>query len=683
MSTLFEEDPKYKNLQSIGNSLSVKLGDTFVEVWRDGGLLFRKELDPREKSPELRLLIVELILDYNAQRTKLANVFPIKSRQTISNWIDSYDKYGVLGLINSTKNQGNSNRSKGNKARQHESERMLKNQESDKLQLTLEDVKVPEVKPIKDENEPYAEPKKSQANRYAGVFVVMILLVSKYKWFNWIIGFFGETYKIFQVFVLMSIKNIRSIEQLKNVRSKEAGAVLGIGKIPSLTGVREMFYSAAKKKLSISILARFFSWQIAGGFISNRFWFTDGHVLPYSGHNKMHMIYNTKKRELEPGCINFVSCDISGKIIDFEIKEGGSGLREHIINLHKKWKSHFSEKEYPIHIFDREGDGCEFFYELVTLNCPFVTWEKGGNRKKLYEIPKTDFIHKTTVNGIEYLYFEDQKKFVYTDENKKEHPFTLRRFYLINTSTKKRTSALAYNGKTELSQQDCIYAILNRWGASENTFKHMGDRQPMSYRPGFKLVESKNQTIKNPEIKIIDKEIKSKTKEYQQKCEKLSEKEKKHNKAGGVRANDAYSKLKSEIIKLKTEISELSKQKSNLAERIDISGLEEYKNFKEHDNEGKNLFDFAGSLVWNARKLGIEILEQLYPYKNDVVDLFYAIINSHGTIKIDEKEIRVTLEPLQQASRRVAQIDFCKKLTEFGAKTPMKKSMIIQVAKMD
>ncbi len=53
------------------------------------------------------------------------------------------------------------------------------------------------------------------------------------------------------------------------------------------------------------------------------------------------------------------------------------------------------------------------------------------------------------------------------------------------------------------------------------------------------------------------------------------------------------------------------------------------------------------------------------------------------TIKINEKEIRVTLEPLQQASRRVAQIDFCKKLTEFGAKTPMKKSMIIQVAKMD
>ena len=395
----------------------------------------------------------------------------------------------------------------------------------------------------------------------------------------------------------------------------------------------------------------------------------------------MHVIYNTKKRELEPGCMNFVSCDIKGKIIDFEIKEGGSGLREHIINLHDKWKEHFCETQYPIHVFDREGDGCDFFFELVKRNCPFVTWEKGSNRKKLYSLPETDFIHKITVNSVVYLFFETQKKFISTDENKKEHPFTLRRFYVINTATKKRTSALAYNDKTELSQQDCIYAILNRWGASENTFKHMGNQQPMSYRPGFMLLKSDNQSIPNPEIKAIDKKIKSIDKEYLSKCKKLSEKDKKLNKSGKVRANDTYSKLKSEIIKLKIEKSQLSQQKSELPERVDVSGLENYRDFEKHDNEGKNLFDFVGSLVWNVRKKGVEILEQLYPYKNDVVDLFYAIINCHGTIQISATEIRVILEPLQQTSRRVAQIDFCKKITEMGAKTKMKKAMIIQVGK--
>ena len=281
----------------------------------------------------------------------------------------------------------------------------------------------------------------------------------------------------------MKAVNIILNSDLKNVRLGEAGAILGIGKISSLPLVWEMFYTEAKKGLSLPLINAFFRWQIASSQVSSRFWFTDGHVLPYSGKEKMHKVFNTKKRETEPGCINFVSCDISGKVVDFQIKEGGAGLREHI----------------------------------------------------------------------------------------------------INTKTQKRTSALAFPGQTDLSQADCIYAILNRWGASENTFKHSGSRHPTSYRPGFKLLKS------------------------------------------------------------------------------------------------KNLFDFAGVLVWNARKKGIEMLKQLYPFENDVVDLFYAIVNCHGTVQISAKEIIVTLEPLQQSSRRIAQVDFCRKLTQLGPKTPMKKNMIIKV----
>jgi hypothetical protein len=86
-------------------------------------------------------------------------------------------------------------------------------------------------------------------------------------------------------------------------------------------------------------------------------------------------------------------------------------------------------------------------------------------------------------------------------------------------------------------------------------------------------------------------------------------------------------------------------------------------------------------LVWNARKKAVEILKQLYPFENDVVDLFYAIVDCHGTVQVNATEIIVTLEPLQQSSRRIAQIDFCRKLTQMGAKTPMKKNMIIQVSK--
>lgn len=664
---------------SLGNSLMIKKGNDFVEIWRNGGFLFRRELDTRNKSPEFRLLVIYLSKDYAAHKTKLASIFSL-SRQTIENWIMSYDNYGLLGLINSTKNIGNTNRTKGNKARTHEAARKTENMKIQAYQLDLEDPQLPDKQDIADEDQPYGASLEQSSNRYAGVLAIIILLIHEYRWFNWLIGFFGESYKIFQIFVLMCAKNICSIEQLKNVRLKEAGAIIGISRIPSLPVVWYMFYQTSKKKLSKTLINSFFVWQVSIGAVCRRFWFTDGHVLLYTGKEKMHKIFNTKRRQTEPGCVNFVTCDIEGKVVDFEIKEGGANLRDHIIELHDKWSEFFVKSEFPVHVFDREGDGCNFFYRLVKKKCPFVTWEKNADKKKLYSLPESDFTGEIRVNGRKYLYFENQKKFTYEDDSEKKHPFTLRRFYIINTATQKRTAGLTHNGNTELSKEDCIYAILNRWGASENTFKHMGSRQPMSYRPGFKLVTSKNQTIANPQIKELEKEIKSKEKEHLKKCKILAGKEKKINNSGQIRSNDIYTRLKSELANIKSEIINLKQKKSELPERVDVSGLENYNNFKIHNNEGKIMFDFVSSLVWNVRKKGVEILCQLYPYKNDVVDLFYAIINCHGSVKINEKEIKIILEPLQQPTRRSAQIDFCRKLTELGVKTPGKKSMIIQVA---
>jgi hypothetical protein len=54
-----------------------------------------------------------------------------------------------------------------------------------------------------------------KSSRYAGIFVYLICLISKSKWLELIIGYFGNAYKIFMFFVLMVGCNIPSIEQLK------------------------------------------------------------------------------------------------------------------------------------------------------------------------------------------------------------------------------------------------------------------------------------------------------------------------------------------------------------------------------------------------------------------------------------------------------------------------------------
>ena len=116
-----------------------------------------------------------------------------------------------------------------------------------------------------------------------------------------------------------------------------------------------------------------------------------------------------------------------------------------------------------------------------------------------------------------------------------------------------------------------------------------------------------------------------------------------------------------------------------MPEKIDVSTLSDYRSFERIDNEGKYLFDFVTASVWNARKQMVDWLKACYRSENDVVDLFYAITDSHGWIRSTAGEVRVRLEPLQQARRRAAQETLCRKLTGLGAQTPTGKLLVIEV----
>jgi hypothetical protein len=154
-------------------------------------------------------------------------------------------------------------------------------------------------------------------------------------------------------------------------------------------------------------------------------------------------------------------------------------------------------------VFDREGSGAEFFAGLVKEGIPFVTWEKHADADKLAALEESRFITEFIFNGKEYGVFEGEKTFTFSPkegETKKDN-VTVRRIYVWNKTSKRRASGLAWTGDMDMSTQECAQAILSRWGASENTFKHRYDRHPWHYHPGFKLVESDQQDIANPEIK--------------------------------------------------------------------------------------------------------------------------------------------------------------------------------------
>ena len=256
------------------------------------------------------------------------------------------------------------------------------------------------------------------------------------------------------------------------------------------------------------------------------------------------------------------------------------------------------------------------------------------------------------------------------DAEQPEHRFDLRRVVMHNLRTNHRVSVLCWDADLQLSMQDIATGMLNRWGKSANTFKHIQTRHPYNYHPGFGVSESEKQDIANPQIKVLEQKITTTQK-------KLAKLYKEHSKAkpsqkqdGSERMNSLHKRLTDTIAAEEALLKKLKDDKAKLPERIDVTGLSDYKSFKVIDNEGKNLFDFVTTSVWNARCQLLDWLDDLYAKDQDRVDLLYAIFNCHGWIRSDDNWVVVRMEPLQQPSRRYAQEQLCRKLMGLGVRIP-------------
>lgn len=644
-------------------------------------------------TPAKRIFIVRLV-ELKVNQTRLAEKLNI-SRQTIHNYVERKEHFGLEGLINSyhaspdtsLQEQRKKNLAKrpgGNLSRKLEEIRRKKRAEAKKDQGSKPTQRSfpfsaegkNEGNGISLEEQPFVEQHDWLESRYAGVFVYIVHLFSQSKLLSLFGKHFGNGYKIFMIFILMAARNIRSLEQLKNVRSREAGIILGLGCLPSKPVIWNWFYRAAHLNVAQKVLNDFFRYQIRGGLVGCFFLFTDGHLLPYTGKEQVHCGYSTQRSIPLPGQTNMVTCDATGRIIDFDIQEGTGNLRDHISVFFDKWQDDIPAS--ALHVFDREGYGSAFFFGLKNKGICFVTWDKYVNHDLLAEIEDNQFTEELEFNGKKYRYFEQSKEFTVSTDAEKV-TFSLRHFILWNIGAKRRTAGLAYTGDYDITGDDCVVGILNRWGASENTFKYLKERHPYHYHPGFKLVTSEKQDVANPILKGLKKLIKTTQNGLVKLKAKLADAKPALNKDGSTRKNSISSTLKRRISETEIQLEDMREKARKEPDRVTTSDLEDYREYKQVDNEGKRLFDFITTSVWNARKDMVDLLRPDWNQEDEIVDLFYAITECQGWIRSNKEEVRVRLEPLEQPRRRFAQEQLCRKLTYLATRLPIGKLLVMEV----
>ena len=674
-----------ENVVYIGNGYRLEFPQgkktRFAHVLRDSTYVRGVDLSDQFG---FKIFIVDMVR-FGAHKSKIAEAFHM-SRQTIDRYLELVEQFGVIGLLSSKikeqkavlKNVDKAKKIPTNKSKALQEKHKRKRDEIDYIEQEFDFSYGgnEEAVSIEKDEQPFVETHNWERTRYAGVFVYLIMLISNWKWLQLIIGYSGKFYKIFMVFLLMATRKIGSIEKLKNEHSREAGVILGISRLPSIPYIWRWFYNVSRKRMSSALLTDFFKYQIRTGIISMWSLFIDGHLLPYNGKEKVHHAYYTQRRMPYPGQTNIVSTDITGKIAYFDIQEGLGDLKGHVLELSTYLQSKLGKS--PLMIFDREGYGAKFFNGLVENKCPFVCWDKHINRQEMERIPDSKYDTTFEFKGTTYQIFEGEKRFDYDDSEKIRHSCTLRRIYIWNRKRNKRICGLAWTGDKDVSSQECTELILSRWGASENTFKHIATRHPFHYRPGFAVMESEKQEITNPELKEINKKITHLKKELERNAHNLAKHSPQFNKDGSRRRNSKYDKLQNEHQKIEARLKTLKLKRKDLPETIDLSNLENYKSYKKIDCEGKNLFDFVTTSVWNARKIMVEFLAS-YIRENEVVDTFYAITNLHGKIKSTDGYVLVKLEPLQQSRRLEAQKQLCKFLSSKNVQLPNGKYLFIEV----
>ena len=686
-SLLPGDDTVDNDVINIGNALFIKVRNKhqkIAELYKRGVMIRSVSLSDHTAR---RFLIAEAV-EMGAKKSFLAKALGI-SRQTIDNNVDTKKIYGAEGLVHgySTKEktpikeqrkQHGKKLESGNKAKQvAEIKRKQREQAQEHAQTNIEldfFSEAQDAPKLSEEEQPFAAEHDWKSTRYAGVGIYWVALLARWQWLELIIKHFGNGWKIFAVFMLMVCQNVRSIEQLKNVRSKEAAIILGLDKLPSRPIIWQWFYQVAEQCKAQTLLQAYFSHQIHNGLVGLWVWFTDGHLLPYTGKNKLHYAYNTQRRMPVPGRTNQVTCDASGRIVDFVIEEGKGNMKQVLLNLHEKWRKEIGVNA-PVNVFDREGYDGAFFQSQIDQAMPFVSWDKHIDTKKLALIPEDKYTTEFEFNGKMYRIFEDEKHLSYGDSKDKKS-VTLRRIQLWNRSSNRRTSLLAWSRVDNfLTMQECAQAILSRWGSSENTFKHIQTRHPFHYSPGMKMEGSERQEIANPRIKALAKEIVA----IKKSLGKLYKKSAKSKDSTRESVQKKHAVVEQEITDFELQKSKLLAEKRSLPEKVDPRGLADYRSFNKIDDEGKYLFDFVTVSVWNARKAMVDWLSEFYSNRNEIVDLFYTISQCHGWVKSEKEVVYIRLESLGRCQRGAAQEQFCRKLNSYGVRLPNGKRIMVEI----
>jgi len=452
------------------------------------------------------LALVTVIKNGVMPVSELADCFGIH-RQTIYNYIDSYDTDGLEGLRPAKNYMGKVNNeivSFIRKAQQtdkgltltrlnrmldekfHETisensiQRLVKAEQILPLakeqyqQLSLEEV----VEQLESTKAPEAD--KATYTRYAGFLIYAGMIYSLFgnifkhldsliyashtllkKW---------DVKRLITTWVLYFLIGITNVEQSKTICRKEFGCMIDEDASPCSKTLKRNMRSLTEMDIPDIVHDTLVTEYVSQGYVEMGQFYFDGHFVPYYGKKDIGKGFFTQRRLAVPGHEQYWVNDYKGRPIFFLNSYGFSKFPQSIVELVKQAQEYMDKAGItkPLLVaFDRGGYNKNLFTQLTDMGISWVTWKSGDTKGQ----PEGNFTETFTVQTKEE---DSEYGILYT-----KHRMTgLKRVFdaavILNKKTGKQTTiiySIAKNAIDTYSPVDAVKFLLLRW-RQENFFKY-------------------------------------------------------------------------------------------------------------------------------------------------------------------------------------------------------------------
>ena len=456
-------------------------------------------------------------------------------------------------------------------------------------------------------------------------------------------------------FVLMALLRIKGPEGLKEHSPIDLGRLLGLDRACEVKTLRrKLDVLAARNKAEI------FGRELAKIRVKKRqsalgFLYVDGHVRVYNGERKVSKGYVSKRRLAMPATTDYWVNDQEGDPVFVITAPANEGLVKMLWPVVEEIKSLIGKDRRVSIIFDRGGWSPKLFVRLLNEGFDIVTYRKG----KVEPIAQKHFsLMEEEIEGkrVEYWLHDQRVTFL-------KGALRLRQITRLNP-TGHQTHIVT--SRHDLSPVTIAYRMFERW-RQENFFKYMSAEYALDALVDYGLEKDDLQRlVPNPKRREIMKKRKKLQTQIQELLQEyglealVNEESQRPTMRGFKIAKSAVSRkiegLQMQQIDLKA-LYEKTPQKLPLKETLGDDVVYKLKREKKH------FTDLLKMVAYQAETDLLELIRAEYARADDEGrTLIQAILKSGGDLKVTEKGLRITLNPLSSPHRSKVIRTLCEKL---------------------